>query len=498
MKMNASQMGQAIQNLFGKKAEQMAQETKFVQRESKLTGSKFLQIWTLGFLQHPKASLNILCQVAEDLEVSITKQGMQQRLTPATVEFLQEMFEHAKTTFQNKVPIALDLLTQFKAVQLVDSSGIALPDSLADEFPAAGGDGPQAGLKLQTVWEFLRGNLSDVILQTGLQPDQIFEGHLSHVAQGVLFLCDLGYFNLVSLNSIAAGKGYFVSRLNTHCILYDPVSRERFDLLAYLHQTAHDRIELNLLVGKDAKLPCRVLVIRLPADVVEERRRKAKANARRKGRTLSAEKLAWLEWNIYITNVPVTMLTLRQVVLIYTLRWQIELLFRLWKSEAQLDRVVGRLRERVLCEIYAKLIGMVLFHFLTAPFRWAKRELSPTKALQTLQRHAIEIAESIGSQPDLLRVLNKLISRWQRFALKDQRRSRLSTCRQIELAAIQVLNDSVQHKEFAVCYLLLVSPRVSFVIIVIACISLAGSGSSKTMVSRKTKVSDNHNAIAYC
>ncbi len=498
MKMNVNQMGQAIQNLFEKKAEQVAQETKFVQRESKLTGSKFLQIWALGFLQHPEASLNILCQVAEDLEVSITKQGIQQRLTPATVEFLQEMFEYAKATLQNKVPIALDLLTQFKAVQLVDSSGIALPDSLADEFPASGGDGPQAGLKLQTVWEFLRGNLSDVILQTGLQPDQIFEGHLSHVAQGVLFLCDLGYFNLVSLDNIAARKGYFVSRLNIQCTLYDPVSQERLDLLAHLHQTANDRIELKLLVGKDAKLPCRVLVIRLPAAVVEERRRKAKANARRKGRTLSAEKLAWLEWNIYITNVPLTMLSLRQVVLIYTLRWQIELLFRLWKSEAQLDRVVGRLRERVLCEIYAKLIGMVVFHFLTAPFRWAKRELSPTKALQTLQRHAIEIAEAIGSNPDLLRVLNKLISRWQRFALKDQRRSRLSTCRQIELAAVKVLNDSLQHKSVAVYYLLLVSPRVSFTIIVIACISLAGSGTSKITVLRKTNTSVNHSAIARC
>ena len=95
------------------------------------------------------------------------------------------------------------------------------------------------------------------------------------------------------------------------------------------------------------------------------------------------------------------MLTFRQVVLIYTLRWQIELLFRLWKSEAQLDRVAGRLRERVLCEIYAKLIGMVVFHYLTAPFRWAERELSPVKALQTLRRHVVKIAQATGSLPNL-------------------------------------------------------------------------------------------------
>jgi hypothetical protein len=108
---------------------------------------------------------------------------------------------------------------------------------------------------------------------------------------------------------------------------------------------------------------------------VAERRRKAKANAQRKGRTLSAEKLTWLQWNVYITNVPQTMLTFDQTVLLYRLRWQIELLFKLWKSEAQLDRVAGRLRERVLCEIYAKLIGMVVFQYLSAPVRWTEREL---------------------------------------------------------------------------------------------------------------------------
>lgn len=230
-----------------------------------------------------------------------------------------------------------------------------------------------------------------------------------------------------------------MSRLDTQCALYDPTTQKRFDLLAHLRQSPDDQVELNLLVGRDVKLPCRVLAVRLPPDVVKERRRKANANARRKGRTLSAEKKAWLEWNVYITNVPATMLTLRQVVLMYILRWQIELLFRLWKSEAQLDRVAGHLRERVLCEIYAKLIGMVVFHYLTAPVRWAERELSPTKALQTLRRHVMKIAKMMDSLPDLQAALAELIRRWQRFALKDKRRSRLSTCRRIELAAAQSL-----------------------------------------------------------
>jgi len=432
-----AQMGQALQTTFGETADQVASETKFVQRESPMTGSKFLQTWVLGFLQHPQASLNMLCQVAQDIGVTITKQGIQKRLTSKAVDFFTKMFACTKTTLENKVPIPLSLLTQFSEIEIVDSSSVALPDNLADEFPGSGGSGPKAALKLQTVWEFLHGNLSTVTLQTGRQPDQKFTGHLEYIAPKVLFLCDLGYFVLAALRDIAAGGAYFVSRLNTQCTLYDPKTQEKYDLLTHLKASSESQVELDLLVGAEVKLECRVLAVHLPSDVAAERRRKAKANARRKGRTLSTEKLAWLDWNIYITNVPVTMLTLRQIVLIYTLRWQIELLFKLWKSEGQLNRVAGHLRERVLCEIYAKLIGMVMFHYLTAPVRWAKRELSPVKALQTLRRHMRDLARSIGYLPDLQVVLQELLNRWRRFALKDKRRTRLSTCRQIEFAATQ-------------------------------------------------------------
>lgn len=264
------QMAEALQRLFGKTADQVARDTAFVQRESKLTGIKFLLTWALGFLQHPCASLNLLGQVADDLGVRITQQGMQKRLTPAAVRFLEEIFERAKAVLQNRIPMPLALLTQFEAIQLVDSTGIALPDSLADEFPAAGGDGPQAGLKLQTIWEFLRGNLSAVIRQPGRQPDQAFEGHLAHVGSGVLFLSDLGYFNLTVLRDIVQGLAYFISRLNTRCALYEPTTGQRFDLLAHLQRSPDDQTALNLLVGQEVKLPCRVLAVRLPLDVVEE------------------------------------------------------------------------------------------------------------------------------------------------------------------------------------------------------------------------------------
>jgi hypothetical protein len=93
----------------------------------------------------------------------------------------------------------------------------------------------------------------------------------------------------------------------------------------------------------------------------------------------------------------------------------------------------------VLCEIYAKLIGMVIFHYLTAPVRWAERELSATKALHTLRRHTVAIAKAIHAPSQLRQVLDELLRLWRQFALKDRRCSRLSTCTRIDLAADQPL-----------------------------------------------------------
>ena len=442
MMVNAKTMGIAIQKLFGETAEEEAHKTKLVQRASKLTGVIFLKVWVLGFLENPTASLNFLSQVAEDLGVIITRQGIQERLKATTVAFMKRMFEHAIEHLQNRVPLPLKLLAQFTAVQLLDSTGIALPDNLADKYPACGGDGPEAGLKLQVLWDFLCGNLTALFQTTGREPDQSFKKHLGYIAKGGLYLADLGYFVLSTLQAVADKGAYFISRFNHQTGLVDPITGERFDLLTYLHKTSADKIELDLWLGLKVRLPVRLLAVRLPFSVVEERCRKAKANAKKKGRTLSADALAWLEWSIYVTNVPADMLTLAQVTLLYTLRWQIELLFKLWKSEGQLNRVAGTLSERILCEIYAKLIGMVLFHFITAPVRWEERELSPTKALQTFRRDIHIFRDALSSPTDLTQVLNRLFQRWRRHAMKDKRRTGLSTCRKIELAAAQTASSA--------------------------------------------------------
>jgi hypothetical protein len=358
----------------------------------------------------------------------MTKQSLQGRIENA-VGFLTEMFQQAVTLFRNELPLDLPVLQQFTAMFLTDSSTVALPDVLKDEFPGCGGDGPDATVKIQLTFEFLRGGIAGICFQAGRTPDQSYTGELDHLQAGALYLSDLGYFVLSRFRRICEAQAYFLSRFDTHTGLFTADS-EPLELLDWLRAHAEPQFEEPVRIGRGELLPCRMVVLRVPQEVADERRRKAYATARRKGRTPSARHLALMDWTIYITNVPATMLSLRQVVILYSVRWQIELIFKLWKSECALDRVAGRHRERVLSELYAKLIGIVIMQFLLAPFRNGERELSVVKVVRIIQHHVRHVIKHLGDPAQLVLVLQDLAQRFSENGMKDKRR-RLTTLQAI-------------------------------------------------------------------
>jgi Transposase DDE domain len=79
---------------------------------------------------------------------------------------------------------------------------------------------------------------------------------------------------------------------------------------------------------------------------------------------VSEEKVALCGWTVFITNVPHWLLTLQEAWVLYRVRWQIELLFKLWKSDGQIDESRSDQPYRVLTEVYAKLLAMVIQHWL--------------------------------------------------------------------------------------------------------------------------------------
>jgi len=153
-----------------------------------------------------------------------------------------------------------------------------------------------------------------------------------------------------------------------------------------------DVIEKNVYLGHKERLNVRLILHLLPDDVVAERLRKANKNNKKKGHNqLSKEYKARAALNLFITNADEDQIPKEKVYSFYRLRWQIELMFKIWKSLCHIDKVKKVKQERLECYIYAKLICIVLtwrIIWAVAKFIFVKhkKSLSFYKAFKTMLR----------------------------------------------------------------------------------------------------------------
>jgi hypothetical protein len=441
MELSLEQVGNETMAFAGNDVEVEARATRFVQRSSVLSGRAFLQVLIFGFLAKDSLSLNSLAQVCADIGIDISAQGLDQRITDKAVAFLERMFSRAVNMFKNQLPLPLPILQQFNGIYLTDSSVIALPDSMAEDYPGCGGNGPKASLKIQLVFEFLCGNLIQIALRPGREPDQSYRDYIQAIPEGALSILDLGYFVLDAFRDVVNDRrAFFLSRFRTRTGLLTPEG-EPFNLLERLRSGPRVPVEFPVLMGKQAKhrLPCRLIALPVPQEVADRRRQEARAKAKRQKAIPNKETLALMDWTLFVTNVPEDMLSIQQVAILYSVRWQVELVFKLWKSHCGLRRVAGFRRERILVELYGKLIGAVLTHFLIAPLRMpaglTNREISPVKVRNVFRRFARELNLCLHCPTEFQSVLADMLAQIQRFGCKEKRKKEPNTCYALALTS---------------------------------------------------------------
>jgi hypothetical protein len=426
-KVDSAVLSEKLAGFFSARVEETARETKFVRRTSTVSGLNFLTALVLGFLEKPGASLNELAQSFLDVGVEVSPQGIDERINSFSVAFLRALLAQALETFKADCPLPLSIVEQFSAVYIVDSSTKALPASRADEYPGCGRQGAAAELKIQLVFDFLHGNLEQVEIQAGTDTDQGYREYLKVVQGGSLTIVDLGYFCLDAFWAMTNQSAYFLSRYLYPTALFDPAG-ERMDLVKLLKKQTAASADWPVSLGRRCPqaLPCRLILLRNPDPVTEQRRRKAKEHARKRGRTLSRNYLSLLGWTLFVTNAPASMVSLQHIYDLYRVRWQIELIFKLWKSYCGLNLISSWRRERVLTELYAKMIGIVLLHFLLAPLRvpdeiWSEREVSQVRFRKLIERFARRIKHNISQALALAQTLDLFWLYVQRFSLKQKR-----------------------------------------------------------------------------
>jgi hypothetical protein len=394
---------QALRTLLTTTADALARQTGFVQRRSKLTGAAFVQALVFGWLADPHASLGALAQAAAAVGVAISPQGLDQRCTEAGAAVLEALLSAALEAVIAAEPVAIPLLRRFSAVVLLDSSTIALPAALAPWWPGCGTG--TAALKLHVRFDLCTGQLRGPLVRDGRVHDSTTPLQTASLPPGALRVADLGFFDLSLFAALAEAGVAWLSRLYLNTVVYDAQGRRRA-VLPLLTAQGTPTVDLPVYLGTAQHLAARLLAVRVPQEIADQRRRSLRAQARRHGRTVSAARLAWCDWTILITNLPPARLSLQEALVLARARWQIELLFKLWKSHGHIDQSRSGQPWRVLCEVFAKLLAMLIQHWLLLVGCWAYANRSLVKAAQTIRQHALHLASTLACPTLLARTMD--------------------------------------------------------------------------------------------
>ncbi len=403
--------GHCLQTVLGSSLDQIGRQTGVIRRQRKFSGMTLLKTLVFTLLKSPCAALDKYVITAAKLGVIVTAEAIQKRFTPQLVIFLHEVLKRVVAQVVAARPVDVALLRRFTSVRVGDSTSITLPDEFATEFPGCGGTANcgKAALKIQVLWDLLIGKLITIDLEPGRHSDAKSVLLQGPVPAGSLSIFDLGYFCLDRFVELIGYGAYWISRWQQGTAVFHGDGRP-LDLLRYVREHLGPwPIDIPILLGTNHRLACRLIVLRVPQEVAARRRQAALEKARKHGRTASQEQLAWCDWTIFLTNCSRDLLNWKEVVILYRARWQIELLFKLWKSHSHLGQHnTTRPAEWQMAELLAKLIGVILQHWLLLTSTWNNPRRSLWKAAGVIREWIDNLAESLDDLDRLVNVLTRM------------------------------------------------------------------------------------------
>lgn len=419
------QVALSLQTALGAALDAIGRRTGVIQRQRKFSGSTLFKTLVLTVLKSPNPKTDDLVATAAQLGVTVTSEAVEKRFTPRLITFLRAGLEHLLEHTVAADPVAIPLLERFTAVEIGDSTTVTVPDDYADEFPGCGGkaDSGKAAVKIQVRWELRTGKLTKLLVEPGRHSDAASEAAEDLVTPGSLVIRDLGYFSLERFRKLDAAGAYWISRWQPGTAVFDLEGRP-LELLEYVRRHAgNGPLDRPILLGSAERLSCRLIVLRVPQEVADRRRQKAYEKAQKHGRVPSQEHLAWCDWTLLVTNCPADLLTWKEVVVLYRARWQIELLFKLWKSHNHLaaSRETWSAVERMAL-FWAKLIGVVLQHWLLLTSTWSNPRRSHWKAAGVIRQWIVSLTAALDNLGALIEVLASLTRTIDAVAHKKRQR----------------------------------------------------------------------------
>ena len=412
-----ARLSELAQRFLIERPKELERTSGLVQRRTaRLDGPKFVQMCVLGWMNNASASYSQLNHVVASLDLHVRNQAIEERFGPASSKLLRHLVEEATGQLLQGQAVETPLFEHFAGgVYLQDGSVVSLPNELSTSWRGSGGPSGanESGVRIQARWEMRCGGLHGLWLQDARSSERQGPALEEPYPEDSLRIVDTAYLAYADMRAASQSRRFWITGVKANMLFADRQGR-LWNLTEWLRSLPADEqvVDVWVRAGKREQVPVRLIALRLPEEVLRRRKQRAKREVERRPRRkgvqrcgrrpkpgagrqprkrakkrhkVSVSKQRQLEWLLVLTNVESQVLAAEQVVALMRLRWQIELFWKLWKQEGKIDTWRSSKPQRILTELYAKLLGLLLEHWVTLEGCWADPRRSLFKARQVIQ-----------------------------------------------------------------------------------------------------------------
>jgi hypothetical protein len=412
--------------------QKLAADSKYYRRaNTKLCGYTFLQLVLFNSQSLMSDTLDDLTGILEkEHDVDLSKQALNDRFNSFAVDFLKSVFTELLNKRIPKEPI-INLRTTFNRILIKDSTAFGINKELKALYPVSNDpNDTRAAVRIQFEYDVLTGTINDLSVHAFCEQDNSdWKVSDCYIQENDLIIRDLGYMHLAAIKDlIKECKSSVLCRLDTRTDVY--FKNEKQDFVKINFSDEHKKMrdsgitskDLSVFIGAEEHLPIRMVIFDLPDDVAAERIRKVRKERKRNGsKFIKAETIARARMIIMITTLSSIKLCKEKCYTLYSIRWQIELLFKSWKSILAIDKTKVVKRERFECFLFSKLIqAIIIWQLFWCLHKWwfgfRKKNLSMLKTTKVLINNlsllrCFYIAEKTNLYKNLKLLVNIVVKR---------------------------------------------------------------------------------------
>lgn len=432
-----SKISEFIHNISERNLNRISIETEFVKRKRNLEPVTFLKAFSFGVASLKEVSLEKIIDFCKDIQpnFSMSKQALGKHLKKGSL-FLKEVlayFLNKSLKMGKSTSKCVEILKCFDDIKIFDSTIIELSDELSSVWKGFDGDGSKSGIKISCMYSLYRKAFSAISIFNEVDNDRNFNYTAAKcINKNELAIADLGFFSNELFKTIISKKAYFISKVRKDSAFYDEIPGKknkfrRIDILELLKKS-NGLLDKYIYIGfkKDTRFKCRVIAQRLSDEIINQRLRKANKDAEKNRRAVKATDKEIMKWIIMITNIEAEKLSAEEIFEVYRIRWQIELVFKCWKSHVNLRNLKNIGTDYVECILYGKLILILFLYNLYGSLNYMyyllnSKEISMIKFFELINEKYKEICLNLYLGIPYMNNIKCIIGRLISFSIREKR-----------------------------------------------------------------------------